>query len=83
MPDLVKHEETGLLVPMGDAQAMADAIERLLTDEPLRLRLAEAGRTLAREMFDPVKHAREVMGVYQKMLASTDGKYKEVGGCFV
>jgi len=69
IPEFVKHEQTGLLVPMGDAQAMADAIERLLTDEPLRRRLAEAGRTLAREMFDPQKHAREVMGVYRKVLA--------------
>ncbi len=44
IPEFVKHEQTGLLVPMGDAQAMADAIERLLTDEPLRRRLAEAGK---------------------------------------
>ncbi len=68
MPDLVKHEKTGLLVPMGDAQAMADAIERLLTDEELRHRLAEAGKALAREMFDPIKHARQVMGVYRQVV---------------
>lgn len=71
MPDLVEHERTGLLVPMGDAEAMADAIERLLRNKDLRQRLAEAGRQRAREMFDPHKHAREVMGVYGKVLVES------------
>lgn len=72
MPDLVEHERTGLLVPMGDAESMADAIERLLRNRDLRQRLAEAGRQRAREMFDPHKHAREVMRVYRKLLSDME-----------
>lgn len=41
---LVRHEETGLVVPPGDELALADAIDRLLGDERLRLRLGTAGR---------------------------------------
>ena len=41
---LVRHEETGLVVPPGDARALAAAIRRLHDDAPLRARLGAAGR---------------------------------------
>lgn len=72
IPEFVEHERTGLLVPMGDAEAMAEAIGRLLCDADLRQRLAEAGRQRAREMFDPHRHAREVMRVYEKVLGNVE-----------
>jgi glycosyltransferase involved in cell wall biosynthesis len=68
VPEMIIDGETGLLVPMGDARAMAEAIERLLKDEPLRRQLAEAGRRRAKEMFDPRKHAGEVIKVYERVL---------------
>jgi glycosyltransferase involved in cell wall biosynthesis len=39
MPDLVDPGETGLLVPAGDAQALAQAMQRLLEDRALLARL--------------------------------------------
>lgn len=42
--ELVEHESTGLMVPPGDAQALAEALARILTDDALRARLAAAGR---------------------------------------
>jgi glycosyltransferase involved in cell wall biosynthesis len=41
--DSVRDGETGLLVPFGDADALARAVVRLLTDEPLRARLVRNG----------------------------------------
>jgi glycosyltransferase involved in cell wall biosynthesis len=41
---LVRHEETGLVVPAGDSTALNQAIRRLRDDAPLRARLGEAGR---------------------------------------
>lgn len=43
IPDIVKDGETGLLVPPDDAEAAADALKKLLEDEDLRRRLAQAG----------------------------------------
>lgn len=44
IPDVVLHEETGLLVPARDVNALVEAIVRLANDRALRLRLGEAGR---------------------------------------
>lgn len=41
--DSVRRDETGLLVPYNDDAALASALTRVLTDAPLRERLADAG----------------------------------------
>jgi len=43
--------EAGVLVPEGDADALADALRRLRDDPGLRVRLAEAGRERFRREF--------------------------------
>ncbi|MGA2192992.1 MAG: glycosyltransferase [Nitrospirota bacterium] len=47
--EIITDNINGLLVPVGDEEAMADAILRLLTDEALRSKLAEAGKNRAGE----------------------------------
>lgn len=49
LPDAVRHEDTGLLVPPGDPVALGDAIVRLLCDRALAARLAENGWRFAME----------------------------------
>jgi glycosyltransferase involved in cell wall biosynthesis len=44
---LVEDGRTGLLVPEDDSSALAAALERVLTDEPLARRLVSEGRALA------------------------------------
>ncbi len=44
IPELVVHNETGLLVPPNDPDALAEAILRLILDQDLRLKLGRAGR---------------------------------------
>ena len=43
IPEVVEDGVTGLLVPPQNSAALADAIVRLLQDEPLRRRMGEAG----------------------------------------
>src|SRR5919198_1655532 len=45
---LVEHERTGLVVPAGDADALAAALRRLHDDRALRSRLGVAGREAVR-----------------------------------
>ena len=49
--DLVVDGQTGALVPWGDPAALADALEPLITDAELRLRLGAAGRQRVVEAF--------------------------------
>lgn len=51
MPYLVEHEQDGLLVPPGDAPAMAAAVQRILTEPGLAERLSVNARKKA-ERFD-------------------------------
>jgi len=44
VPELVVDGECGILVPPGDVEAFAAALERILSDEELRKRLGEGGR---------------------------------------
>jgi glycosyltransferase involved in cell wall biosynthesis len=42
--EVVQHERNGLLIPPGDAKAMADSIKRLIADDGLRIRLGQQAR---------------------------------------
>jgi glycosyltransferase involved in cell wall biosynthesis len=52
IPEMVRHEETGLLVPPRDAAALAAAMRRMLADRALAERLAANGRMLLHREFD-------------------------------
>ena len=52
IPEILRDGETGLAVPQRDPEALAAALERLLDDPGLRVRLAAAGRRLVEEQFD-------------------------------
>ena len=51
IPEVVVHGETGLLVPFGDADALARAMESLLHDPARREALGEAAQQRARKLF--------------------------------
>ena len=66
--DIITHEENGLIFPSGNAQALADAIIKLLDDPELRGRLAVAGRKTVVQKFDWEVIAGKYAGVYDMLL---------------
>lgn len=57
--------EFGLLVPPGDAEAMAEAMIRLVRDPALRSRMGEAGRRTAVRDHDPGRWAGAIEETYR------------------
>jgi glycosyltransferase involved in cell wall biosynthesis len=64
----VRHGVTGLCVKDGDTGAMADALERLLTEDALAGSLGTAAREQARREFSWEQVAGRVEGVYREAL---------------
>lgn len=69
IPEIVADGETGLLVPPGDAAALAAALDRLLGDAALRARLGAAGAERAQRDFGLSRMAEETLASYAKVLA--------------
>jgi len=55
IPEMVLHEQTGLLVPPGDAEALAKAIARLAAEPDLGARMAAKAQCHVRDEFDAEK----------------------------
>jgi glycosyltransferase involved in cell wall biosynthesis len=66
--DAIESNETGLLVPINNAVALADAIEYLIENPDVRKRMGTAGRALAEKEFAIEKIVAEHMKIYRKLL---------------
>ena len=69
IPEVVVDGETGLLVPPGDPQRLAAAVEQLLVNASLRRRFGEAGRRRVAEHFDLASTHRAHLNLYRRVLA--------------
>jgi glycosyltransferase involved in cell wall biosynthesis len=68
LPEVVENGVTGFVVPKGDAEALANAIDRLLADDGLRRQMGEAGRARALGRFDWDLSVRSFEAVYASVL---------------
>jgi glycosyltransferase involved in cell wall biosynthesis len=64
LPEIVRDGITGLLVPPGDASALARALRTLADDSALRARMSEAATADAQERFGVERMLDEVESVY-------------------
>lgn len=67
-PECIEHGTTGLLVPPADPQRLSDALARLVGDETLRRRFAQAGRRCIEERFSIEHHAAALEEVFDRLV---------------
>jgi glycosyltransferase involved in cell wall biosynthesis len=67
---VVDHGVTGLLVPRGDAGALADAIDTVAGDPTRRAAMAVAARDKARREFDQQRCIDITLATYERLLAA-------------
>lgn len=70
-PEVVRHGQTGLLVPRGSVSGLAEAMLALLRDPALRRRLGDEGRRDVEERFNPQRMCESMVAVYRAILRST------------
>ena len=70
IPDLVRHGVEGLLVPPGDAAALASALGLLLQDRARSSRMGEAGRARVLREFTPEAETLRYAAVYRQATAA-------------
>jgi glycosyltransferase involved in cell wall biosynthesis len=68
LPSLVTHERTGLLVPPGDVDHLASALNRLIPSAAARKRLGDAGRDAIEQQCRPERTAREYVALYRRVI---------------
>jgi glycosyltransferase involved in cell wall biosynthesis len=68
--ELVKDGENGFLVPVGDADALAQALARLIKDRELLRRIGAANRRVAMEKFDIADTVRNYEELYLRLLTA-------------
>ena len=71
LPEVVRHGETGWLVPVADPSKLAAAVLNLLADEPRRAAMGAAARADALARFRPEPVVARMEGLYREALART------------
>ena len=69
--DIVRDDETGLLVPERNARALANAIVKIVDDRVLATRIAENGRALMQERYTQEKVAQQFVAIYEFIKCKT------------
>ncbi len=67
IPEVIRHDREGLLVPPGDADALAQAILALYRDPPARRRYAAAARARG-EQYNAARMAERYLALYQSIV---------------
>jgi N-acetyl-alpha-D-glucosaminyl L-malate synthase BshA len=68
IPEVVVSGESGLLVPFGDPEGFARAVESLLTDPPRRAALGRAAQVRARKLFSAAVIVPRYEALYRRVL---------------
>ena len=71
VPDVVRDGEDGFLVDAGAVDQLADALERLASDESLRRRMGEAGRERVPARYSVERLIDDVDRLYRALLAAS------------
>ncbi len=78
LPEIVRHGETGLLVPPGDEIALAEAIVALLRDPERADSMGQAGRVRVGALFSEEAMMQQLRAAYELVLRSPHSNEKTV-----
>ena len=72
IPEVIKHNETGLIVPQRNPTELAAALKRLLREPATRAKFAQRARQLVEENFDITRNTAAAREIFRA--AATNGR---------
>ena len=70
IPEAIRSDQNGFLVPVGDAEALADRIMKLIEAPELRKRFSSRGREIFDQSFSEQAMLDKIFSLYRELLAS-------------
>jgi glycosyltransferase involved in cell wall biosynthesis len=70
IPEIIKNRQTGILTPPGDPNSLAKAINFLLENEDIRLKMACEGRKLVKEKYSLETACKKLCSIYKQLKES-------------
>jgi len=70
IPDIIKDNVTGIVVPQKDSKSIYLAVKKILSDSDLRKRLGQNGLQITADKFSWEKIAKRFINLYNKIIAS-------------
>ena len=64
--EVVSNNESGILVPVRNVNATVDAIEKLILDEPMRIKMGDRGRKRVIEKYEWKNSLQKMIQIYQQ-----------------
>jgi glycosyltransferase involved in cell wall biosynthesis len=69
LAEIVQHGRTGLLVPPGDVDALAEALKQILQNRELAEQMGQAGREYALAHFNRERYIDKILQIYELMIS--------------
>ncbi|MEA1948374.1 MAG: glycosyltransferase family 4 protein [Thermodesulfobacteriota bacterium] len=70
IPEIIKNEDSGLLVPPADPKALSEGIIRMLTDDELAKRVSRTGKSVVKQKFTIDTMVDRNIDVYRQILGT-------------
>ena len=72
--EIVVDGQTGFLVAVGDTDALAGAMDRLVVQPALRRQMGQAAQERVRQLFDPVQNTRQIENILAEVAEFARGQ---------
>ena len=69
VPEIIKNHKTGILVPPSSPIRLAEAIDYLLQNKDVRLKMACEGRKLVKEQYSLEKACERLCSIYKQIIS--------------
>jgi glycosyltransferase involved in cell wall biosynthesis len=77
LPEVIESEKTGIIVPPKNVEATAKALNRLISDEQLRIKMGKNGRKKVEEKYNWSTNISQMINLYSQTIEKSRKYFKK------